>query len=200
MAEVSSGRSRGRLCGQFDGMTNDNQGGPNSTTQAPSTRLSVSLSPPIARLCDFFGHFILLSGIVTVFSAAYLIRAGCSIVPYWDELAQMYWYTIWIDKSPFTWILHQHNEHRILFYKLLFKVDMQLFKGSNLSMYIGLFCCPVALAVILGYMLWKLGPIKGALWESCFGIALYCLFCPSQWENFYWAFQLSFMLVSVLGW
>ena len=142
-------------------------------------------------------HLILAIGVGTALSAAYLMRAGYSVVPFWDELDEMTSYVDALHKSVLAWLWAQHNEHRLLFYKSLFLVDMQVFKGRNWPMYAAIFCSQVALAIVFGYMLHKLGDFKGPVWRACFGLTLYCLFCPSQWENFSWAFQLSFVLVNV---
>ncbi len=126
-----------------------------------------------------------------------LMRLGYSTIPFWDEMDEVDRYIDSIQRSPFGWIWAQHNEHRIVFYKLLLIVDMQFFAGRNWPMYVGVFCFQLSLVVIFGYILWKVGHLTPPLWEACVGIALYCLFCPSQWENLFWAFQLSFMMVNV---
>lgn len=150
-----------------------------------------------SKLAQILEYLILAIGAGTVLGAAYVMRAGYSIVPYWDELEEMTSYVDTAHQSVLQWIWAQHNEHRILFYKLLFIVDMQFFHGRNWPMYVAIFCSQAALAVVIGYMLYKLGDVKGPLWRACFGLTLFCLFCPSQWENFCWAFQLSFVLVNV---
>jgi len=99
--------------------------------------------------------------------------------------------------SLLRWVWAQHNEHRILFYKLLFILDMQVFEGRNWPMFVAIFLCQVVLAAIFAFVLWKFGGAKGSPQVASFGLALYCLFCPSQRENFSWAFQLSFELVTV---
>ena len=149
------------------------------------------------KLTHILGYLILAIGAGTVLGAAKVMRAGYSVVPYWDELEEMTSYVDATHKSLLSWMWAQHNEHRILFYKLLFIVDMQFFHGRNWPMYVAIFCSQAALAVVIGYMLYKLGDIKGPLWRACFGLTLFCLFCPSQWENFCWAFQFSFVLVNV---
>ena len=160
-------------------------------------KLTSTSSRLVLNLIDILGRLILAVGVGTVLGAAYLMRVGYSVVPYWDELDEMTAYIDAMHGSTLAWMWAQHNEHRILFYKLLFIVDMQLFRGRNWPMYAAIFGSQVALAVIFGYMLHELGNFRGHLWQACFGLTLYCLFCPSQWENFSWAFQVSFMLVNV---
>ena len=158
---------------------------------------SAETSPRQSKLTHMLGYLILAIGAGTVLGAANVMRAGYSVVPYWDELEVMTSYVDATHQSVLPWIWAQHNEHRILFYKLLFIADMQFSHGRNWPMYVAIFCSQAALAVVIGYMLYKLGDVKGPLWQACFGLTLYCLFCPSQWENFCWAFQVSFVLVNV---
>lgn len=158
---------------------------------------SAATSQRGSKLAQILEYLILAIGAGTVLGAAYVMRAGYSIVPYWDELDVMTAYVDAMHNSVLPWIWAQHNEHRILFYKLLFIVDMQFFHGRNWPMFAAMFCSQAALAVVIGYMLYKLGDVKGPLWRACFGLTLFCLFCPSQWENFCWAFQLSFVLVNL---
>jgi hypothetical protein len=154
-----------------------------------------SLRP--SKLTHILGYLILAIGAGTVLGAANVMRAGYSVVPYWDELEEMTFYIDATHRSVLSWMWAQHNEHRILFYKSLFIVDMQFFHGRNWPMYVAIFCSQAALAAVIGYMLYKLGDLKGPLWRACFGLTLFCVFCPSQWENLCWAFQLSFVLVNL---
>ncbi len=39
-----------------------------------------------------------------------------------------------------------------------------------------------------------LGDWRGTLWRTGVGLAAFCFFCPSQWENFMWGFQVCFVL------
>ena len=161
------------------------------------TRALGETSRYVSKLLHILGYLILAIGVGTALSAAYLMRAGYSVVPFWDELDEMTSYVDAMHKSVLTWMWAQHNEHRLLFYKALFIVDMRFFQGRNWPMYVAIFFSQVALAVVFGYMLRKLGDCNYLVWRACFGLTLYCLFCPSQWENFSWAFQLSFVLVNI---
>lgn len=170
-------------------------------TPLDSLGQEASLTPSSSRhsfnLIHILGSLILAVGAGTLLSAAYLMKTGYSVVPYWDELDELISYVDAMHGSVLSWIWTQHNEHRILFYKLFFIVDIQFFKDRNWPMYLAIFGSQVALAVVFGYMLHQLADLRGRLWQACFGLTLYCLFCPSQWENFSWAFQISFVLVNL---
>ena len=165
----------------------------NPPQQAPSAATVRYLS----RLTAFLAYALLAVGGATVVCAAYLMKAGYSIVPYWDELDVLSSYVTDSHQSVLSWIWRQHNEHRLLFYKTLLVLDMTFFRGRNCLMYLAIFCSQVALAALLGWLLSKLEDLDRPTWAACFGLMLYCLFCPSQWENFTWAFQLSFVLVNL---
>ncbi len=147
-------------------------------------------------IINLLGNFILLMGLATVACGANLMRWSRSVVPYWDEWDFVLAYNQF-HYFPVRWIWDQHNEHRLILAKLIFVVDMLYLQGRNWPMYVGIFLCPVVLSVLIGYMLGQLDGVRGSLWSACLGIGLYCVFCPSQWENFYWAFQVSFMAVSI---
>jgi len=154
-------------------------------------------SPRESKVLAIFGYLFLAAGGATVASAAYLMRAGYSVVPYWDELDEMALYMAATHKSVLAWIWAQHNEHRLLFYKSLFIVDMHFFRGRNWPMYVAIFLSQAAVAVLIAYMLRQVGNLGKAVRYACIGLTLYCLFCASQSENFTCAFQLSFVLVNV---
>src|ERR1035438_10652020 len=78
-----------------------------------------------SNILHLFAHLILAIGVGTALSAAYLMRAGYSVVPFWDELDEMTSYVDALHKSVLAWMWAQHNEHRLLFYKSLFLVDMR---------------------------------------------------------------------------
>lgn len=166
-----------------------------ASTTVPA-RLYGWLSPYLTYFTAGLATLILFAGTATLIACAYLMKVGYSVIPFWDEMHEIQLY-ISQQHSLLRWIWAQHNEHRILFYKLLFVVDMHVFEGRNWPMFVAIFGCQVVLAAIFAFVLWKFGCLKGSPWVASFGLALYCLFCPSQRENFSWAFQLSFALVTV---
>jgi hypothetical protein len=166
-------------------------------TRVEQERTAGSSSFILAGIHRVLALGLLLVGALTAICAAYLMRCGYSLVPFWDEMGETRLYLMLHPGSAWRWVWAQHNEHRIVFYKLAFIADMHLFRGRNSLMYVAIFLCQVLLALLLGYALRRLGHARGKAWLACFGVLLYCLFCPSQWENFTWAFQLSFVLVNV---
>jgi hypothetical protein len=122
---------------------------------------------------------------------AYLTIASYTGVPYWDE-----WHVIGsLVKAPHPlplgWFFEQNNEHRILFYRLLLLADFQFFHGKQVLVFVGMFVIQLGFLVTMAWLLWHVGQLRGALWRTAVGLAAFCLFCPVQYENFCWAFQLS---------
>ena len=150
------------------------------------------------RILNLASYFILVLGIGTVAAAAYLMLAAYTTVPYWDEWAILSPSAGWNANLPLQWIWAQNNEHRIVFHKLLLLLDLHLFKGREWPMFLATFLSQLSLFALLAYLLRKIGRLEGWAYRFAIGIALYCVFCPSQWENFNWGFQLPFVFVNLL--
>jgi hypothetical protein len=57
-----------------------------------------------------------------------------------------------------------------------------------------IFIVQLAFLLSLAWLLRAVGGLRGASLRVGLGLAAYCLFCPSQWENLSWPFQISFVL------
>ena len=150
------------------------------------------------RILNIASYLFLAIGIGTMAAAAYLMVVSYTPVPYWDEWGVLNPYLGSNSYLPLQWIWAQTNEHRIVFYKLLLMADLNLFKGREWVMFFAIFLSQLSLCGLLAWFLRKLGKLEGWAYRSAIGIAAYCVFCPSQWENYIWGFQLSFVLVSLL--
>jgi len=122
------------------------------------------------RADKFLSYVILVCGICTVGVGARQIVTSHSLVPLWDEWTEIdALATAPHHQLPLSWLWAQHSEHRVVFYRLLLLADVN------------------------AWMLHFSG-VRGTLWRAIVGLAGFALFCPSQWENFGWAFQISFLL------
>ncbi len=137
---------------------------------------------------------ILVGGLATVPAAAYLSWISDTDVPYGDMWDLVREYVTTHGHPPVGWLIAQHNEHRILILKLLFLADVDLFHGREWLFFGSMFVAQFALLGGLAWLLWHWGGFRGSLWRASIGLAAFCLFCPSQWENFCWDFQVSFFL------
>ena len=173
---------------------------PRSSTATEAAELSpsrVNDGTP-GRILNIASYLILAIGIGTMAATAYLMLAAYTTVPYWDEWGVLNAYISSNSHLPLQWIWAQSNEHRIVFYKLLLLLDLRFFWGREWPMFVGIFLSQLSLFGLLAYLLRKGGNLEGWAYRCAVGIAAYCVFCPSQRENFNWGFQLSFVLVDLL--
>jgi hypothetical protein len=139
-------------------------------------------------------YAILACGLLTVAVGAYQILSSHSPVPIWDEWQEIDAVaTAPHHQPPVSWLWTQHNEHRVLFYRLLLLADIHLFHANHWISFLSMLGVQCAFLALLVYLL-HFGGVPGTLWRACAGLGAFCLLCPSQWENFGWAFQISFLL------
>jgi hypothetical protein len=86
----------------------------------------------------------------------------------------------------------QHNEHRILFPRLLFFADALLFGSTNTFLVLASLALQFVHVVLLSRLL---GDRTGLPRAACFAVPAICLFHGSQIVNLYWGFQVQFVLV-----
>jgi hypothetical protein len=133
-----------------------------------------------------------------VFCAVLMVR-GYLKCPFWDE----WWVIAQIahGESPrsLSWLWSQHNEHRILFPRLLIWLDVAFFGAKNISLSVFAFTVQGAHWVLWIVAVRRWGPVDRSLRWMMQGLFGYCLFCPTQVENFVWAFQFSFLFTFFLA-
>src|ERR1700753_1951804 len=134
-----------------------------------------------------------LSGVCTILAAIWTTVAGYTPTPVSDQwmpladLAEGKHFTSW------SWLWQQHNEHRILLYRLSLFFDLRVFGGRSYLPF-----TLIHAVLILHWALWA-GFFKTAvnlprsLWLGLCGFFAFCIFCPSQHENLNWAFQWTFI-------
>jgi hypothetical protein len=147
------------------------------------------------RVESVLSWLILIFGIATLGFAGYLTVASYTSVPFMDEWVVLDSLATAPHPLPLGWLVLQNGEHRILFYKLLLLADLQLSKGNHLLIFVTMYAVQLLFLAIIAWTLRTIGRIRGVLWRASVGGGAFCLFCPSQWENLSWAFQISFFLV-----
>ena len=145
------------------------------------------------RIDRFLALVILACGLLSMVAGAYLILSSYSPVPSWDEWAAVDAIAR-VHPLPVSWLWAQHNEHRVLFYRLLFLADVSWLSGRHWIEFAAILAAQGFSLALLAGMLRGIGRLRGSLWRASFGLAAFCLFCLSQRENFDWAFQISFLL------
>jgi hypothetical protein len=151
--------------------------------------------PSIDKLLSIL---ILACGIWTVGVGAKQIITSHSLVPFWDEWTEMDAIaTAPNHQPPLSWLWSQHNEHRIVFYRLLLLADVRVFHGNHWISFWSMLAVQLLSLACIAWMLHFCG-LRGTLWRAIVGLAGFALFSPAQWENFRWAFQITFLLPGFL--
>src|SRR5581483_2434605 len=95
-------------------------------------------------------------------SSAFAVVRSYTPTPFWDQWWIIHaWKDILQSGLSFDYLFSQHNEHRILFPKLVFLADLQWFQGRDI-----LNRAAIGLAQVLGAALfirvaepWRAGPL-----------------------------------------
>lgn len=139
-----------------------------------------------------------MAGLGAIAATAYIVVTTYSPLPHWDEWA-LFDHLATGRGWSLQWLWAQHNEHRILTTKLLFLLDVDLFHGTQKFLLASIFVIQLLQAALLSWSLRVLGGARGALWRTCTGLIAYCIFCPIQYENLVWGFQIQFILTAAMA-
>jgi len=163
-----------------------------SITQVKST--ATAAATPLSRTASALSYAILLGGIATIAVTLHLVIVSYSSVPFWDGWTQIA--AAASGESPFSsaWLWRQHNEHRLPIQKLFLAVDLRLFHARQAFLLASILAVQLLHWILLSWSMRALGNWQGTLWRTGAGLAAFCLFCPSQFENFVMGFQVCFVL------
>jgi hypothetical protein len=148
----------------------------------------------LALIGNILSYLILVGGLITIGVAAYVVVVGHSSLPYWDGWIQIKYAVERPQPGVFEWLWAQHNEHRLLIPKVLLLADLHWFGARQNSLLVSIFAIQLLHLTVLSWSMRLLGTWRGAVWRTGSGLVAFCLFCPSQWENFVWGFQTCFVL------
>jgi hypothetical protein len=141
----------------------------------------------------------LLGGILTIAVALYMEVVSYSSLPYFDHWTEIRFAATGGNLLSPVWLWQRHNEHRLVIPKLFLAADLDWFQGRQIFLLASIFVIQLLHLVLLGWSMRSLGGWRGALWRSGIGLAAFCLFCPTQWQNFVWGFQVCFVLPQLLA-
>lgn len=143
---------------------------------------------------EIFGWAILLLGAIALcFSAALCVRTYMPC-PFGDD-----WFVVTNiaqGNGPlsFAWLWAQHNEHRIPITRLLIWLDLFVFGGTNKSLFVEIFFMQLLHWAAISCVIERWTAFEPPIRRTLQGLFAFCLFHPNQYENFTWAFQISFIL------
>jgi hypothetical protein len=101
--------------------------------------------------------------------------------------------------SSWSWLLAQHNEHRIAITRVLVWLDLVGFGGKNVSLFVEIYLVLLLHWLVICYVLERFTDFAKPLKRTLQGVFGFCIFHPNQIENFTWAFQISFVLPFAVG-
>jgi hypothetical protein len=170
--------------------------------------MSASMSSPThakahstetSRISNVLSYAILLGGILTIAVTLYMVVTSYSSLPFWDGWEVFQFAANGGDLLSPAWLWRLHNEHRMVIPKLFLAADMRLFQARQVFLLASIFGIQLMHLALLSWSMRVLGGWRGALLRSGTGLAAFCLFCPSQYENFVWSFQVDFVLPQLLA-
>ena len=147
----------------------------------------------VSHAAEILSYVILVGGLGTIGMSAYMVAVSYSALPYWDGWTQIE-YAHQPHPALWDWLWAQHNEHRLLIPNLFLLTDLRWFGARQEFLLISIFGVQLLHLLLLSWSMHVLGGWHGAVWRTGTGLAAFCLFCPSQWENLVWGFQTCFVL------
>jgi hypothetical protein len=146
------------------------------------TRFKYALNP---------AALIAVCGILVVAMTLRMVVLGWSPAPFWDQ-----WDNLISGRSvSWSWLIAQHNEHRLFVPRLVFWLDWLLSAETNIVDYA---CNVLSQTALFALLLWlalrdSRPGFDAKLWVG--GLCLCLLFWAMQYENFLWGFQVQYFLV-----
>ncbi len=133
-------------------------------------------------------------GVAVIICAIALTVRTYMPCPFWDEWAFVNAIAAGRGVRDWRWLWSQHNEHRLLFTRLLILVDLRLFGGKNVSLFVEMYLAQALQLAAIWYAIERFTVFPRYLKRTLQGVFAFCLFHLNQAENFTWAFQVSFVL------
>ena len=148
---------------------------------------------------DVLSYAILFGGLLTIAVTLYMVVTTYSSLPFWDGWEGFRFAANGGGLFSLAWLWRLHNEHWMMIPKLFLAADIRLFQGRQAFLLASIFAIQLIHLALLSWSMHVLGGWRGAIWRSGTGLAALCLFCPSQYENFVWSFQVDFVLPHLLA-
>jgi hypothetical protein len=144
-------------------------------------------------------YAVLLAGLFTAGAAVYMVVVSYSSLPSTDGWEQIDAALQGINPLSPAWLWTQHNEHRMVIPKLFVAADLFLFRATQKLLLASILLTQFLLLIVLAWSMRALGHWDGTLWRSGAGIAAFCLFWPTQWENLIIGFSICYILLGLFA-
>ncbi|MCY9872555.1 hypothetical protein [Vibrio barjaei] len=147
------------------------------------------------RYLIIFSLIVFFSGIYILFSTQFGVVNTYSPVPYWDQWdGYLQFYTRLLDGDYSAW-WYQHNEHRIIFSRLLFYIDLRFFGGESKFLLVANSLLQLVNVGLMMYIVKDMYVHNKMLFFVIFGLVLSFAFSWLQQNNLTWGFQSQFIAV-----
>jgi len=156
---------------------------------------SAALPPAPAKvLTAWLSYVILIGGLLTPVLSLYITIVSYTPAPYVDQWTFFDDVAIHHGHYGLGLLWRQHNEHRMPLPKLFYLADLFFFHGTNVFLLLVAYLIQAAHLYLFGWLFRRLAGFSGALWRTAFGVAAFCLFAPTQVENFIFGWQIALLL------
>jgi hypothetical protein len=164
-------------------------------TSTSTTGVDLTSQGTSHRVSVFLSYAILLGGLLTACAAVYMVIASYSSLPSTDGWAEIDVAVRGVNPLSPASLWQQHNEHRMVIPKLFVAADLLWFRATQKSLLTSILGTQFLLLLLLSWSTRALGGWRGTLWRTGVGIAAFCLFWTSQWENLIIGFSIDFILL-----
>jgi hypothetical protein len=137
---------------------------------------------------------LLLFGLFTAVWTARIVYRTFSPVLFWDQWAIVNDLMQSQGHPSIAQLWAQHNEHRIPFGRLAGYADLELFGGRNVSLLSEIYVVQLLESLLLIWVFRRYSGLGRTEVLTAAGFFIFCAFYPIQIENFYWGFQIAFVL------
>jgi len=127
-------------------------------------------------------------GLFVVAMTLRMVVLGWSPAPFWDQWREL----VSGHSLSWSWLVEQHNEHRLFVPRLIFWLDRWIAAETNILDFVVNVLMQAALAALLLWLALKdaAAGYTTRIWVG--GLCLALLFWAIQYENFLWGFQVQF--------
>ncbi len=150
-----------------------------------------------ARIVTLAAWAVLVAPAWLMLGTAHAMWATYSPTPFSDQWSELFSWRQTIKDGWLNYLFMQHNEHRILFPRLVFLADLEWLRGRD-----GLNIVVIGLTQLVGAAFFVQAARTrrpGALELLGAAVALSLLFSLMQWENLFWGFQVQFVGVYAMA-
>jgi hypothetical protein len=137
---------------------------------------------------------VLAGGLITIAVAVHMVLVTYTSLPFSDAWTEINAAVRGVNLFSPQWLWQQHNEHRIVLPKLFLAADLLFFRSRQIFPLASILAIQVAHLLLLSWAVREFAGWTRSTWRLATGVLAFCLFCPSQWENFVWPFQTCFVL------